>query len=58
MSAKVESEVAKKLDLSVLRYSRVWEDHRVLSRALQLKPEDVVLSITRYASCFRTRDLR
>ena len=46
---KLESEIAKELDLSVIRYSRVWEDHRVLSRALQIQPEDVVLSITRSA---------
>ena len=37
------------LDWSVIRYSRVHEDHRVLSQALQVLPEeDVVLSITRY----------
>ena len=45
---KVESEVAKRLDLSVVRYSRVLEDHRVLSRALQIKAdEDIVMCITR-----------
>ena len=35
-------------DLSLLRYSRVEEDCRVLSRALQITPDvDIVLSITR-----------
>lgn len=41
------SEIAKELDLTVLRYSRVDEDHRVLSKALQINDQDVVLSITR-----------
>ena len=42
------SEIKEALDWSVIRYSRVHEDHRVLSQALQVLPEeDVVLSITR-----------
>ena len=46
---RVESEVAKQLDLNVIRYSRVAEDHRVLSRALQIEvDQDVVMCITRY----------
>ena len=45
---KVESEVAKQLDLNVIRYSRVVEDHRVLSRALEIEADkDVVIIITR-----------
>lgn len=45
---KVESEVAKQLDLNVIRYSRVVEDHRVLSRALEIEADkDVVMIITR-----------
>lgn len=45
---KAGSEVAKELDLSVIRYSRVIEDHRVLSRALQIaQDQDVVVCITR-----------
>lgn len=36
----------EQLDLTVLRYSRVDEDYRVLSKALQIKPDDVILSIT------------
>lgn len=47
----VESEVGKQLDLSVIRYSRVVEDHRVLSRALQIiQNQDVVMCISRYFS--------
>ena len=46
---QLESEVAQAVDLSVVRYSRVWEDHRVLSLALQVTAEDTVLSITRRA---------
>ena len=42
------SALESELDLSIVRYSRVCEDYRVLSRALQIGPEDVVLSITRY----------
>lgn len=33
------------VDLSVLRYSMVWEDHRVLTKALTVQPTDDVLSI-------------
>lgn len=39
------SEVASAMDLSELRYTQVWEDHRVLERALQVGPGDDVLSI-------------
>ena len=46
--AAVQSEVAKSLDLEILRYSKVWEDHRVLEEALDIGDEDTVLSITRY----------
>ena len=36
------------LDLSVIRYSRVDEDHKIISRGLRINPDqDVVLSITR-----------
>lgn len=45
--AAVQSEVAKGLDLEVLRYSKVWEDHRVLEEGLDICDNDVVLSITR-----------
>ena len=48
LTQELESEVEKELDLSVIRYSRVEEDHRILSKALSIKPdEDIVLSITR-----------
>ena len=43
----VQSEVSSQLDLSVIRYSHVWEDHRVLTRGLDVQPEDIVLCITR-----------
>ena len=44
----VESEVERHLDLSLIRYSRVEEDCRILCGALEIKPDvDVVLSITR-----------
>lgn len=34
---------------SPFRFSRVWEDHRLVSAALDVQPEeDVVLCITRY----------
>ena len=44
---QLESEVAGEMDLSVIRYARVWEDHRVLSLALRVAPHDTILSITR-----------
>ena len=50
---KVESEVAKQLDLNVIRYSRVVEDHRVLSRGLEIQEDrDVVLCITRLVKLY------
>ncbi len=53
-SKKLSSEVASQLDQYVIRYSRVLEDHRVLSRALNITPEqDIILSITRYPN-YRT----
>ena len=46
--SQLKSEVASQLDLSVIRYSRVLEDHRVLSHAFNIAPDqDTVLSITR-----------
>ena len=39
----------KKSHKSLFRYSRVWEDHRLLSAALDIQPDkDVVFCITRY----------
>ena len=35
------------LDFSIIRYSKVWEDHRTLSSALELTENDNVISITR-----------
>ena len=48
VSRSERSEVARSLDLSIIRYSRVWEDHRVLSKALQVNENDDIISITRY----------
>ena len=46
---KLENELAKDWDVSMIRYSRVIEDHRVLSKGLQVKrDEDIILSIARY----------
>ena len=40
---------ANKTHKSPFRFSRVWEDHRLVSAALDIQPEeDVVLCITRY----------
>lgn len=41
------STISEQLDLSVLRYSRVWEDYRILCKGLDIKTEDVIVSITR-----------
>ena len=38
----------KELDASAIQYSRVWEDHRLLSQGLQTHAGDLVLCITRY----------
>ena len=53
VSSSEQSEVARSLDLSIIRYSRVWEDHRVLSEALQINENDDVISITRYVCTFK-----
>eukprot|EP00118_Oscarella_pearsei_P002339 m.10281 g.10281 ORF g.10281 m.10281 type:complete len:381 (+) comp22125_c0_seq2:3-1145(+) len=45
-TTRMESEVSKTLDLSVIRYSHVWEDHRSLLKGLDVGPDDDVLSIT------------
>ena len=42
-----DKEVDKALNIPKVRYSRVWEDPRTLSKALQIGPSDVVLCITR-----------
>ena len=41
------SEIAAALDLGIIRYSRVWEDWKLLSEGLQVAQDDVILSITR-----------
>lgn len=39
------SEFTERADLQIIRYAQVWEDHRVLESALQVGPQDDVLSI-------------
>ena len=41
----LRSEVAQAMSLDTLRYSAVWEDHRLLEGALDLGPQDDVLCI-------------
>lgn len=43
MTAK--SEIEHKADFSIIRYAQVWEDADVLMAGLDIKPEDVCLSI-------------
>ena len=38
----------KTMDKSIVRFSKVWEDCNLLRRSLEIKPDDVVVSITRY----------
>jgi S-adenosylmethionine-diacylglycerol 3-amino-3-carboxypropyl transferase len=44
-SAGGRSAIAAALDLNVLRYSRVWEDHRLLQAGLRLDADSRLLSI-------------
>lgn len=39
------SEFVERVDLQIVRYAQVWEDHRILEDALRIGPEDDVLSI-------------
>jgi NADP-dependent 3-hydroxy-3-methylglutaryl-CoA reductase len=41
----MSSDFAQTADLQIVRYSQVWEDHRVLEDALRITTEDDVLSI-------------
>lgn len=41
------SEVASQLDLSIIRYSQVWEDHLLLVKGLEISSGDNLLVITR-----------
>ena len=43
----MDEEVSKTLNLPEVCYSRVWEDHRVISKGLAIQPQDTVLCITR-----------
>lgn len=42
----MRSEIAQEMSLDHIRYSQVWEDHLLLEEALEITPEDDVLSIT------------
>ena len=42
---KLRSEIAQNLDLEQVRYSQVWEDHRLLEEGLGIETGDHVLSI-------------
>ncbi len=44
-SETMRSEIAQTMALDKVRYSQVWEDHRVLSTGLDIQPDDDVLSI-------------
>lgn len=46
-AAVMDEDVAKTLSQPEVGYSRVWEDHRVLSKALAIQTDDTVLCITR-----------
>ena len=41
----MESEVIKKVDFSIIRYSQCWEDPEILLEALDIKEEDICVSI-------------
>lgn len=41
----MSSEFVERVDLQIVRYAQVWEDHRILEAALAIQPEDDVLSI-------------
>lgn len=41
-----QDQIAQQLDMSILRYSRVWEDHRILCQGLDINHDDVILSVT------------
>jgi S-adenosylmethionine-diacylglycerol 3-amino-3-carboxypropyl transferase len=43
--AEIRSEIAQTMVLDKIRYSQVWEDHRVLREGLAIGPDDDVLSI-------------
>lgn len=47
-ASKLHSEVSEQLDLSLMRYSRVWEDYRLLAKGLNICSHDSLLVITRY----------
>ena len=42
---ELQSEIAQNMSFEQIRYSQVWEDHRLLELGLQIQPHDDVLSI-------------
>jgi S-adenosylmethionine-diacylglycerol 3-amino-3-carboxypropyl transferase len=45
-AAKKDSEIEAHMSFDVIRYSQVWEDSRRLCAALEIGPQDTVLSIS------------
>ena len=41
----LRSEIAEKMSLDLIRYSQVWEDHKLLEAGLAIDTDDDVLSI-------------
>ena len=35
------------MDASVIKFSKVWEDYNLLRSSLEIKPDDVIVSVTR-----------
>lgn len=46
MSDKLKNDLAKTLDKELVAYSTLWEDHKTLEDALDIKPNDNIISIT------------
>jgi S-adenosylmethionine-diacylglycerol 3-amino-3-carboxypropyl transferase len=43
---KLHAEISEKMSFNEIRYSQVWEDEAILRESLEIRPTDVVLSIT------------
>lgn len=43
--APLRSEIAADLDLEVIRYAQVWEDHTLLENAFDIREDDRILSV-------------
>lgn len=44
--AKTGSQIAQQIDCEKIRYSKVWEDHKLLMSGINIQPQDNVLCIT------------